>query len=96
MLRPRDKRAASSCFQENMAMKKHNTPPDISDLINLVNAMIAYWKAIAESNYKMMKPDSDLSEFEREWPKILDNFFLAKTVRTARLLRSFPTEGCDN
>lgn len=77
-------------------MKKRNTSPDIFDLINLVNPMIAFWKSIAESSFKMMKPDSDPSEFEREWPKILDNFFLAKTVRTARLLRSFPTEGCDN
>jgi hypothetical protein len=77
-------------------MNKYNPSPDISDLINLVSAMTAYWKSIAESNYKMMKPDSDLSEFEREWPKILDNFFLAKTVRTARLLRSVPTDGCDN
>jgi hypothetical protein len=83
-------------FQENMAMKKHNTSPDVSDLIKLVNAMIAYWKSVAESSFKLMKPDSDLIEFEREWPKILDNFFLARTVRTARILRSFPTKGCDN
>jgi hypothetical protein len=43
-----------------------------------------------------MNPNSDLAEFEREWPMVLNNFFLAETVRTAKLLGEFHPEGRDN
>jgi len=68
-------------------MKKSKPSRSVSDLIALVDAMIAYWKSIAEMNFKQTHPDSDLAEFEREWPKTLDNFFLAETARTANALR---------
>jgi hypothetical protein len=65
------------------------------DLTVLVNEIIAYWKAIAERNFKNARPFSDPSEFEQDWPKTLDNFFLAETVRTANALRHL-SEGCEN
>jgi hypothetical protein len=77
-------------------MKKHKPSRSISDLIALVDAMIAYWKSIAELNFKQANPDSDLAEFERVWPKVLNNFFLAETVRTTKLLKAFSSEGRDN
>ncbi len=66
-----------------------------SDLTTLVNEIIAYWKAIAERNFKHARPFSDPSEFEPSWPKTLDNFFLAETVRTADSLRHL-SEGREN
>ena len=66
-----------------------------SDLTALVNEIIAYWKAIAERNFKYARPFSDPSDFERDWPKTLDNFFLAETVRTAKALRHL-SEGREN
>ncbi len=66
-----------------------------SDLTALINEKIAYWKAIAERNFKNAQPFSDSDEFERDWPKTLDNFFLAETVRTADALRHL-SEGREN
>ncbi len=77
-------------------MNKPNEPLNVSDLIALVNEITAYWKAIAERTFKITHPNADQEEFERLWPKALDNFFLAETVRTAKLLRSLPTEGRNN
>jgi len=79
-----------------MAMKKPNPSRSVSELIALVDSMIAYWKSIAESNFKKANPNSDLAEFERIWPNVLNNFFLAETVRTAKRLRAFSLEGRDN
>ena len=76
-------------------MKKPRPSRSDADLIALVNAMIAYWKSVAEWNFKMTNPNSDLTDFEREWPKTLDNFFLAETARTANALR-FLSEGGEN
>jgi len=76
-------------------MKKPKPSRRISDLVTLIDAMIAYWKSIAEVNFKQTNPDSDLAEFERMWPKTLDNFFLAETARTANALR-FLSEGREN
>ena len=70
-----------------MAMRKPKPSRRVSDFIALVNAMIAYWKSIAEVNFKQTNPDADLAEFERVWPKTLDNFFLAETARMANALR---------
>jgi hypothetical protein len=77
-------------------MKKPKPSRSVSDLVALVDAMIAYWKSIAESNFKKANPNSDSAEFERVWPKVLDNFFLAETIRTAKLLDEFQHEGQDN
>ena len=75
-------------------MKKPKPSRSIADLIALVDSIIAYWKSIAEVNFKKTSPDAkktspdaDMAEFERVWPKTLDNFFLAETVRTANALR---------
>ena len=70
-----------------MAMRKPKPSRSVSDLIALVDATIEYWKSIAEVNFKQSSPDSDQAEFERVWPKTLDNFFLAETIRTANALR---------
>ena len=77
-------------------MKKPKPSRNVADLIALVDSMIAYWKSIAEVSFKQTNPNSDLAEFERVWPNVLNNFFLAETVRTVRRLRAFSTEGRDN
>jgi hypothetical protein len=77
-------------------MKNPNPSRSVSDLVARVDSMIAYWKSIAESNFKKANPNSDSAEFERVWPKVLNNFFLAETVRTAKLLDEFQYEGHDN
>jgi len=77
-------------------MKKPKPSRSVADLIALVDSMIAYWKSIAEVSFKQTNPNSDLAEFERVWPNVLNNFFLAETVRTVRRLRAFSTEGRDN
>ena len=77
-------------------MKKPKPSRSVADLIALVNSMIAYWKSIAELNFKKSKPDADLAEFEQVWPNVLNNFFLAETVRTAKRLRAFSSEGREN
>jgi len=77
-------------------MKKPKPSRSVADLIALVDSMIAYWKSIAEVSFKQTNPNSDLAEFERVWPNVLNNFFLAETVRTVRRLRVFSTEGRDN
>jgi hypothetical protein len=79
--------AAAPCLKEQTAMNNTNWSCKASDLTALVNEMIAYWKAMAERNFKIDHPFSDSDEFERRWPKTLDNFFLAETVRTANSLR---------
>jgi hypothetical protein len=66
-----------------------------SDLTAFINEKITYWKAMAERNFKNAQPFSDSDEFERDWPKTLDNFFLAETVRTADALRHL-SEGREN
>jgi hypothetical protein len=77
-------------------MKKPIPSRSVSDLVALVDSIIAYWKAIAESNFKKANPNADMAEFEKVWPNVLDNFFLAETVRTAKRLRAFSSEGRDN
>jgi len=77
-------------------MKKPKPPRCVSDRIALVDAMIAYWKSIAALSIKQTNPNSDLVEFERVWPKVLNNFFLAETVRTTKLLRAFSPRGRDD
>jgi hypothetical protein len=62
----------------------------------MVDAMIAYWKSVAEWNFKKTDPNSDSTEFDRVWPKVLNNFFLAETVRTTKLLRAFSPRGRDD
>ena len=49
-------------------MKKPKHPRSVSDRIALVDAMIGYWKSIAEMSFKQTNPNSDLAEFERVWP----------------------------
>jgi len=77
-------------------MKKPKPSRSVSNPIALVESMVAYWKSIAESNFRKTNSNADLAEFERVWPNVLNNFFLAETVRTARRLRAFFPEGCGN
>jgi hypothetical protein len=76
-------------------MNNANRSCKASDLTNLINEKIAHWKAMAERNFKNAQPFSDSDEFERDWPKALDNFFLAETLRTADALRHL-SEGHEN
>jgi hypothetical protein len=77
-------------------MKKPKPSRSVADLIALVDSMIAYWKSIAELNFKQTNPNADMAEFERVWPNVLKNFFLAETIRTIKRLRAFSPEGRDN
>ena len=69
-------------------------PPDIADLTALIKEITAYWKELARKRFNS-HPGVDPDAFERLWPQILDNFFLAETVRVARKLR-FLSQGRDN
>ncbi|HEX5084025.1 MAG TPA: hypothetical protein VFY40_18405 [Blastocatellia bacterium] len=76
-------------------MKNPNPSRNVSDLVAIIDSIIAYWKAIAESNFKKANPNADMAEFEKIWPNVLNNFFLAETVRAANALR-FLSEGHEN
>jgi len=69
-------------------MNKPNLLRKVSDLTALVNEIIAYWKAVAERDFKEAHPFADQNEFEQNWPKMLDSFFLAETLNTTKLLQS--------
>lgn len=77
-------------------MNKTKWSREASDLTALVNEIIAYWKATARKCFEDAHPFSDPNEFEQSWSKMLDNVFLAETIRTVKLLRSLPSEGRDN
>ncbi len=77
-------------------MNKTNLSREVSNLTALVSELVAYWKAIAERNFKDTHPFSDMNEFEQCWPRALDNFFLMETTRTAKILRSLFAKGCNN
>ncbi|MGE0127559.1 MAG: hypothetical protein AB7U82_05730 [Blastocatellales bacterium] len=61
-------------------------PPDPAELQLLVREITRYWKAIARRHFAA-HPPKDQSTFEQLWPKVLDNFFLAETLRVAKTLR---------
>jgi hypothetical protein len=67
-------------------MREPNNSRDVSALIALVNAIIEYWKEIARSNFVKAHPQAEPTEFARHWPKVLENFLLAETVRVAKSL----------
>ena len=67
---------------------------DTADLVALVEEIIAYWKELARKRFHS-HPGVDPDAFEQLWPQILDNFFLAETVRVAKKLR-FLSQGRDN
>jgi hypothetical protein len=69
--------------------------PDPSELVALVNDMVAYWKEIARRNFANAYPNSEPGDFEQRWPRTLPNFFLTETVRTAKALNSL-SEGRNN
>lgn len=68
---------------------------DLSELIALINEMVAYWKEIARRNFANAYPNSEPGDFEQRWPRILPNFFLIETVRVAKALTPL-SEGRDN
>jgi len=76
-------------------MNEPNKSRDVSSLIALVNAMIEYWKEIARRNFVKAHPQAEPSEFERHWPKALENFLLAETIRVAKSLSAL-SENCNN
>ncbi len=77
------------------AMIEPNKSRDVSALIALVNAMIEYWKEIARRNFVKAHPQAEPSEFERHWPKALENFLLAESIRVAKSLSAL-SENCNN
>lgn len=74
--------------------KKPTERRQVTDLLALIDQIIAYWKEIGRRIFEAM-PDADPKVFEQEWPKTLENFFLAETIRVAKRLR-FLSEGRDN
>ncbi len=76
-------------------MIEPNKSRDVSALIALVNAMIEYWKEIARRNFVKAHPQAEPSEFERHWPKALENFLLAESIRVAKSLSAL-SENCNN
>ncbi len=68
--------------------------PDTADLIALVEEIVAYWKELGRTRFYAQR-GVDPDEFERFWPQMLENFFLAETVRVAKKLR-FLSRGRDN
>ena len=60
--------------------------PDIADLTALVEEIIGYWKEIGRRRFHA-QPGADPDDFERLWPRMLENFFLAETARVAKKLR---------
>jgi len=69
-------------------------PPDIADLMALVEEIIAYWKELGRTRF-YAQPGADPDDFERLWPRMLENFFLAETARVAKKLR-FLSRGRNN
>ena len=69
-------------------------PPDIADLAALVKEIVAYWKELGRTRFYAQQ-GADPDAFERLWPHILENFFLAETVRVAKKLR-FLSRGRNN
>jgi hypothetical protein len=68
--------------------------PDIADLKALVEEIVAYWKELGRTRF-YAQPGADPDDFERLWPRMLENFFLAETVRVSKKLR-FLSRGRDN
>jgi hypothetical protein len=58
-------------------------PPDVADLIAFVEEVVAAWKEIGRQNF-VAHPDADPDAFERQWPQLLENFFIAETVHVAK------------
>lgn len=86
--RPKQGRAASRVIQENTAMNpkpRPSKPPDPAELVALIREIIGYWEAMARRHFAAHPPE-DQSTFEQHWPKVLANFFLAETMRTAKVL----------
>jgi hypothetical protein len=80
-----------------MAMDENRSqtrPPDVADLIAFVEKVIADWKEIGRRNF-LANPGADPDAFEQQWPQLLENFFLAETVRVAKALRLL-AEGRNN
>ena len=55
--------------------------PDTADLTALVEEITAYWKELARKRF-YSQPRADPDEFERLWPRILENFFLIESRST--------------
>jgi hypothetical protein len=68
--------------------------PDIANLTALVEEIIGYWKELGRTRF-FAQPGADPDDFERLWPRMLENFFLAETVRVSKKLR-FLSRGRDN
>jgi hypothetical protein len=68
--------------------------PNTADLTALVEEIIAYWKELGRTRF-YAQPGADPDDFERLWSRMLENFFLAETVRVAKKLR-FLSQGRDN
>jgi hypothetical protein len=63
-------------------------------LMALVKEIIAYWKEMGRQHFAS-HPATGPDAFEQYWPQLLENFFLAETVRVAKALRIL-SDGRDN
>ena len=74
--------------------KNPDRTPDIADLTALVEEITTYWKELGRTRFYAQQ-GADPDAFERLRPHILDNFFLAETVRVTQKLR-FLSRGGNN
>jgi hypothetical protein len=94
----KEERAAQACLKGgDTAMDKSQNPTDLpntTDMIAFIKQVVATWK---ERGRKHFEAHQELNPevFEQFWPMILENFFLAQTVRVVKVL-SLLSKGHDN
>jgi hypothetical protein len=69
-------------------------PPDINDVRTFIRRVIATWKERGRKRFES-DPELGAEAFEQFWPTILENFFLAETLRAVKVLRLL-SRGHDN
>jgi hypothetical protein len=80
-----------------MAMDKSQKPndlPNTTDVIAFIKRVVATWKERGRKHFEA-HPDLGPEAFEQFWPMILENFFLAETLRAVKVLRVL-SKGRDN
>jgi hypothetical protein len=78
------------CIKENTAVDDNTDRikrRDQADLIALVKEIVRYWRELGRKRFEV-NPSPDGRSFEDHWPMLLENFFLAETIRAARRFRA--------
>ena len=69
-------------------------PPDITEVRAFIKRVIATWKERGRKRFES-DPELGAEAFEQFWPMILENFFLAETLRAVKALHLL-SRGRDN